>query len=75
MRYLVGMVDELPEDLSAAGPEVLQDAAKMQDDLMSPLFRRWPRLSRSELAELRRLYSERLRVAKYIGRRRQDRRP
>jgi hypothetical protein len=34
---------------------------------LTPLFRRWPALSQLELRELRRLYAERIRIAKHLG--------
>jgi hypothetical protein len=68
------MTDVLPTDLAAAEPSVLKREAEARDERMSPLFRRWPNLSRSEMAELRRLYSERLRLARYVGARRRRRR-
>jgi hypothetical protein len=64
------MVEKLPENLSTLSPESLRHAAKVHDERISPLFRRWPSLSRLETAELKRLYNERLRVAKYLGKRR-----
>lgn len=63
------MVEKLPENLSTLTPENLQEAVETRDKRMSPLFRRWPALSRLETAELKRLYRERLRVAKYLGKR------
>jgi hypothetical protein len=64
------MVEQLPENLSNASDESLQQAVKTREARLTPLFRRWPRLSRAEMEELRQLYRERLRVAKYLGRNR-----
>jgi hypothetical protein len=61
------MPENLPEDLSTLGPERLEHARTESDALLAPLFRRWPALSKVELRELRRLYDERLRLAKYVG--------
>jgi hypothetical protein len=66
----VAVVDRLPDDLSKLAPEALRRAAKARDKRLTPLFRRWPSLSRLELSELKRLYSERLRLARYVGTRR-----
>jgi hypothetical protein len=57
----------LPDDLAAVPlPELSQQRA-VRDDKIAPLFQRWPALSRFELRELRQLYAERLRIAKYLG--------
>lgn len=71
-RYLenVADVDQLPEDLSQLKPAALERAANLRDKRLSPLFRRWPSLNRLELSELKRLYTERLRLAKHLGKRR-----
>ena len=64
------LVKELPDDLAAmATPELSQQRA-IRDDRLAPLFRRWPALSRLELGELRRMYADRLRIARYFGSRR-----
>ena len=70
-RYLQDMagVEQLPEDLSELEPGALERATNARDKRLSPLFRRWPALSGFELSELKRLYNERLRLAKYLGRR------
>jgi hypothetical protein len=64
------MAKALPRDLSALEPESLEEARKERDDRLTPLFRRWPALSQLELHELRRLYDERIRIAKHLGSRR-----
>jgi hypothetical protein len=64
------MIEKLPENLSSLPPETLDDAVKTREARLAPLFRRWPRLSRSEMEELRQLWRERLRVAKQLGRNR-----
>jgi hypothetical protein len=55
-----------------------RDLAKQcdaRDEHIAPLFRRWPALSRIEIRELARVYGERLRIAKYLGRLRSGRPP
>jgi hypothetical protein len=64
------LVKELPDDLGAVGYAELAQQRAIRDAKIAPLFRRWPALSRSELRQLRRLYAERLRIARYLGRRR-----
>jgi hypothetical protein len=61
------VAQQLPRDLSALEPERLLEARKERDDRLTPLFRRWPALSQLELRELRRLYEERIRIAKHLG--------
>jgi hypothetical protein len=63
-------MDELPENLSALDDEVLLEERAARDETLRPLFRRWPSLSKAEMKELRRAYGERVRLAKWIGRRR-----
>jgi hypothetical protein len=65
----VANVEHLPEDLSELEPGDLDRAANVRDKRLSPLFRRWPALNRLELSELKRLHNERLRLARYMGRR------
>jgi hypothetical protein len=60
-------MDDLPENLSPLGDEELLEARDARDAKLRPLFRRWPSLSRHELVELRRVYGERVRLAKWIG--------
>ena len=62
-------VEQLPEDLSELDSGALEGATNVRDKRLSPLFRRWPSLSRLELSELKRLYNERLRLARYLRRR------
>ena len=50
----------------------LSEQRAIRDDELAPLFQRWPSLSRPELGQLRQLYAERLRIAKYLGRRRRS---
>jgi hypothetical protein len=59
---------QLPQDLSALSDETLQRERDMRDETLRPLFRRWPSLNRMEMRELRRVYDERLRLARWIGR-------
>ena len=61
------MTETLPDDLSTLEPETLHKAREEHDARLTPLFRRWPALSKQEMDELRRLYSERLRVARHLG--------
>ncbi len=61
------MAEQLPENLSNASNESLEQAVKTREARLTPLFRRWPRLNRSEMKELRQLYRERLSVAKQLG--------
>ena len=61
---------ELPDDLAAVGDAELSEQRAIRDDKLAPLFKRWPALSRREDGRLRRMYEERLRIAKYLGRRR-----
>ena len=61
---------ELPDDLAAMGTAELSEQRELRDDNLATLFRRWPALNRFELRRLRRMYAERLRIARYIGRRR-----
>jgi len=63
-------VRALPDDLAAMGDVELSEQRALRDDRLAPLFRRWPALSRFELGQLRRLYAERLKIARYLGRRR-----
>lgn len=65
----VAGVQRLPEDLSELGRAALERATTACDDKLSPLFRRWPSLSRTEDSELKRLYNERLRLARFAGKR------
>lgn len=65
--YTAGMMENLPQNLSALSPERVDQAANARDERISALFRRWPALSKVETSELKRLYLERLRVAKYVG--------
>jgi hypothetical protein len=61
---------ELPPDLTRLSPDELSVQVQTRDDRLTILFRRWPKLARAELGDLRRLYSERLRLARYLGERR-----
>ena len=60
-------VKELPDDLAAMGTGDLARQRALRDEVLVPLFRRWPALSRIEMRDLRRIYRERLRIAKYVG--------
>jgi hypothetical protein len=65
-RYSVCM-NTLPHDLSEFDSEGLERARDVRERRLTPLFRRWPVLSAIETGELRRLYEERIRLARYIG--------
>ena len=69
-----GMISELPQNLSALTPERMSHAAGVRDKRISALFKRWPTLSKVETSELKRLYNERLRLAKSVGTMRRHRR-
>jgi hypothetical protein len=66
-------VKELPPDLGRLDADELVVQRKVRDDRLTPLFRRWPTLGRQELHELRRLYAERLRIARFVGERQRER--
>ncbi len=59
---------ELPEDLAVMEPVELYQQRAIRDDTLSKLFQRWPALDTFELGQLRRLYADRLRIARYVGR-------
>jgi len=59
---------ELPDDLATLETDDVVQQGVVRDELLAPLFRRWPRLSRIELRQLKNLYAERVRIAKYRGR-------
>jgi len=61
---------ELPDDLAAMPPGELAEQRAVRDDQLAPLFRRWPALNRTELGQLRKMYAERLTIARHLGRRR-----
>ena len=59
---------ELPDDLAAMGEAELSEQRALRDDRLATLFLRWPALDRLELRQLRTMYAERLRMARYVGR-------
>ncbi len=61
-------MEQLPEDLSTLDEDELDAAADARDKRVTRLMRRWPKLNRIESRELRRVYGERLRLARYFGR-------
>lgn len=61
---------ELPDDLRVLPAEELSRQCDARDEALAPLFRRWPVLSRAELRRLKTIYGERLRIARFVGRRR-----
>lgn len=71
----MGAEPNLPEDVTEVPPETLERGTKARDRRLRRLFRRWPALTRAELAELRRLYDERMRLATLHGSRRRRHRP
>jgi hypothetical protein len=71
---MFGNMNELPNDLSTLGEARLEDARTTRDERLALLFRRWPALSKHEMKTLRRLYDERMRLPKYVGKRRQRQR-
>jgi hypothetical protein len=62
------MKKSLPSDLTEADAQTLRQASAECDDRLTTLFRRWPRLRRQEMRELRAVHDERMRIAKHIGR-------
>lgn len=66
-RYTLEMILELPQKLSALSPERMGQVADARDARISALFGRWPSLSEAEARELKKLYNERLRVARSLG--------
>lgn len=65
---------ELPEDLTALEPEELTREGRLRDEVLAPLFRRWPALDGIELGQLRDVYADRVRIARHLGRLRPRRR-
>ena len=63
-------MSRLPDDLAGLDGATLDETRKAQDERLAKLFRRWPSLSRRELSELRHTWSDRVRVARHLGRRR-----
>lgn len=59
---------ELPENLATMRDAELFEQRALLDNKLAPLFRRWPALSRFELRQLREMYSERVRIARHVGR-------
>jgi hypothetical protein len=57
----------LPEDLSELEQPEVAKACDERDRRLTILFRRWPKLSKPEMRELKRLYDERQRLARYVG--------
>ena len=59
---------QLPDDLAVMGAAELSAQRAIRDDKLATLFQRWPALDRMELQQLRQLYGERLKIARYVGR-------
>jgi hypothetical protein len=60
----------LPENLAELPAETLEQAVEARERRLTRLFRRWPKLTGEERSNLRRLYGERLRLARALGSRR-----
>jgi hypothetical protein len=58
---------ELPDDLASMETDDLVEQGVVRDELLAPLFRRWPRVSQIELRRLRSLHAERVRIARHLG--------
>ena len=59
---------ELPDDLAAMRDAQLSGQRAIRDDKLATLFQRWPAPNGFELRQLRQMYAERLRIARYVGR-------
>jgi hypothetical protein len=59
---------DLPDDLAVMGTAELSEQRSLRDDRLETLFQRWPALNRVEFRQLRQMYAERLRIARYVGR-------
>ena len=62
------VMKRLPDDLAVMGAAELSAQRAIRDDKLATLFQRWPALDRTELHQLRQLYGERLKIARYVGR-------
>ena len=69
------MALERHEELAESSRADLLRRTHKADERLTPLFRRWPALSELELHELRRVYAERQRLAKHLGKLRRTRGP
>jgi hypothetical protein len=65
-------VKDLPDDLAAMETDDLVQQGAIRDELVRPLFRRWPRLSPTEERELKTIHDDRMRIARYLGRLRRN---
>ena len=59
---------DLPPELTTLDDRDLVVQRVARDERIAILFRKWPKLAGRELQELRRLYDERLRLARHFGR-------
>lgn len=59
---------DLPPELATLDDRDLVVQRVARDERIAVLFRKWPKLAGRELQELRRLYDERLRLARHFGR-------
>jgi len=64
---------DLPPELAVLDENELVVQRATRDERLAALFRKWPSLAGRELQELRRLYDERLRLARHFGRIGRDR--
>ena len=64
---------QLPPELAVLDYDDLVAQRATRDERIAILFRQWPKLGGRELRELRRLYDERLRLARHFGRIRRQR--
>jgi hypothetical protein len=60
----------LPDNLASLPADALERAVEARERRLDRLFRRWPNLTRDEGSTLRRLYRERVRLARVLGSRR-----
>jgi hypothetical protein len=71
----MGTEPDLPEEVSEVSLEALERGAKARDRRLTRLFRRWPALTRAELAERRQLYNQCMPLPKLHGSRCRRQRP
>jgi hypothetical protein len=55
------------EDLAELPSEMLEDEVEARERRLRRLFRRWPNLTHDEHSRMRRLYTERLHLARLLG--------
>lgn len=69
-RRSAGAVDPTPGRPRAVAMPSSSSSGALRDDKLAPPFRSRPASSRPELSQLPRMYAERLRIPRYLGRRR-----